>query len=165
MEGCIHYLAMVLVQLIYTRSDILIKLSLQEGLNLTVFVKGGYLLKSVEKPLVNVYDAKNYIGKTKPVHANWIKGSALILISHSAWLIPQFNKTLKSVRNLKLIRSFSSRARHFSSTFTAVVKLPQSDAPSSSFTFSSEGKENKNNSRAHDDSIYVKSSSSSSSKS
>ncbi|KAM1515625.1 hypothetical protein ACFX10_014705 [Malus domestica] len=41
----------------------------------------------------------------------------------------------------------SSRARHFSSTSTAVAKLRQSDAPFSSFTFSSEGKENKNNSR------------------
>ncbi|KAM1146665.1 hypothetical protein FF1_038494 [Malus domestica] len=196
MEGCTHYLAMVLVQLIYAGSYILIKLSLQDGLNQIVFVvyrhvlgmvligpfayvlerkqrpslsfsvaanifllallgptifmnvycaglayttatvgtalgnvvpaltflmavllrmeklkirsargqakvagtvfcicgsliftfwKGGHLLKGVEKPLINVYDAEKYISKTKRVHENWIKGSALILISHSAW--------------------------------------------------------------------------------
>ncbi|XP_068304884.1 WAT1-related protein At5g64700-like [Pyrus communis] len=205
MEGCTHYLAMVLVQLIYGGSDVLIKLSLQDGLNPIVFVvyrhvlamvfigpfayvlerkqrpsfsisaaanifllallgptifvnvycaglkytsatvasalsnviptltfltavllgmeklkirsargqakvagtifciggsliftfwKGGYLLKGVEKPLINVYDydAEKYIGRTKHVHENWIKGSALILISYiawSAWLILQ----------------------------------------------------------------------------
>ena len=58
------------------------------------FWKGGYLLKGVEKPLINVYgyDAEKYIGQTKHVHENWIKGSALILISYiawSAWLILQ----------------------------------------------------------------------------
>ncbi|KAM2014379.1 hypothetical protein ACFX16_045043 [Malus domestica] len=75
------------------------------------------------------------------------------------------NRTLKSVGNLKLIGSLSSRARPFSSTATATFEQPQSDGPSSSFTFSSDGKEDKNNSSAHDDSIYVKSPSSSSSKS
>ncbi|TQD86819.1 hypothetical protein C1H46_027583 [Malus baccata] len=52
-----------------------------------IFWKGGYLLKGVEKPLINVYDAEKYIGKTKPVHENWIKGSALILISYLAWIL------------------------------------------------------------------------------
>ncbi|CAL2234763.1 unnamed protein product [Prunus armeniaca] len=38
MEGCSYYLAMVLVQLIYGGSNILIKFSLAEGLNPIVFV-------------------------------------------------------------------------------------------------------------------------------
>ncbi|CAN6578731.1 unnamed protein product [Malus baccata var. baccata] len=158
MEGCTHYFAMVLVQLIYGGSDVLTKLSVQDGLNPVVFVvyrhvlamvligpfayffsgifyafplisskvscsviclplfrmkklkirstqgqakvagtifciggsliltfwKGGYLLKGVEKPLINVHNAEEY-GKIKHVQKNWIKGSALILISYIAW--------------------------------------------------------------------------------
>ncbi|KAM1025393.1 hypothetical protein ACFX15_037901 [Malus domestica] len=195
MEGCTHYLAMVLVQLIYGGSDVLIKLSLQDGLNPIVFVvyrhvlamvligpfayvlerkqrpsfsisaaanifllallgptifvnvycagltytsatvasalsnvippltfltavllgmeklkirsargqakvagtifciggsliftfwKGGYLLKGVEKTLINVHNAEEY-GKIKHVQENWIKGSALLLMSYTAW--------------------------------------------------------------------------------
>ncbi|XP_048422718.1 WAT1-related protein At5g64700-like [Pyrus x bretschneideri] len=56
------------------------------------FWKGGYLFKDVEKPLISVYNAKGSVGQIKHVQENWIKGSALILISHiacSAWLILQ----------------------------------------------------------------------------
>ncbi|KAB2609000.1 WAT1-related protein [Pyrus ussuriensis x Pyrus communis] len=56
------------------------------------FWKGGYLFKGVEKPLISVYNAKWSVGQIKHVQENWIKGSALILISHiacSAWLILQ----------------------------------------------------------------------------
>ncbi|KAM1788473.1 hypothetical protein ACFX11_038761 [Malus domestica] len=47
MEGCTHYLAMVLVQLIYAGSYILIKLSLQDGLNQIVFVVYRHVLGMV----------------------------------------------------------------------------------------------------------------------
>ncbi|KAM1296395.1 hypothetical protein ACFX2I_023239 [Malus domestica] len=72
------------------------------------------------------------------------------------------NRTLKSIGNSKLIGALSSRARHLSSAATA--EQPLSDGQSSLFTFSSDGKEDKSNRNAQDDSIYVKSPASSSSK-
>ncbi|KAH0984963.1 hypothetical protein GBA52_012140 [Prunus armeniaca] len=70
------------------------------------------------------------------------------------------NRTLKSIGNSKLITALSSRSRHFSSI--AAVEQPHSDGPSSSFSFSSDGQENKNNRNNQDDSIHIKPSSSSS---
>ncbi|KAM2486602.1 hypothetical protein COP2_039648 [Malus domestica] len=54
------------------------------GSLILTFWKGGYRLKGVEKPLINVHNAEEY-GKIKHVQKNWIKGSALILISYIAW--------------------------------------------------------------------------------
>ncbi|KAF3444521.1 hypothetical protein FNV43_RR14213 [Rhamnella rubrinervis] len=59
--------------------------------------------------------------------------------------------TLNWIRNPSLIKVISSRACLFSSTATA--EQPQSEGPSSSFTFSSDGQELNNN---KDESIYVK---------
>ncbi|CAN6578726.1 unnamed protein product [Malus baccata var. baccata] len=47
MEGCTHYLAMVLVQLIYAGSYILIKLSLHDGLNQIVIIVYRHVLGMV----------------------------------------------------------------------------------------------------------------------
>ncbi|XP_048320139.2 WAT1-related protein At5g07050 [Ziziphus jujuba] len=48
------------------------------------FWKGGHLLKGfVEKPLINIHAGS--VGDFKHSKQNWIKGSALILISHIAW--------------------------------------------------------------------------------
>ncbi|KAK2664458.1 hypothetical protein Ddye_003032 [Dipteronia dyeriana] len=51
------------------------------------FWKGHYLFKSfVERPLINMYVTKEAsVGKLNHARENWIKGSALILISHIAW--------------------------------------------------------------------------------
>ncbi|XP_050151868.1 WAT1-related protein At5g64700-like [Malus sylvestris] len=54
------------------------------GSLILTFWKGGYMLKGVEKPLINVHNAEEY-GKIKHVQKNWIKGFALILISYIAW--------------------------------------------------------------------------------
>lgn len=59
--------------------------------------------------------------------------------------------TLSSIRNPTLVKAFPCRAFLFSSTVTA--EQPQSEGPSSSFTFSSEGQEFNNN---KEESIYVK---------
>ena len=49
------------------------------------FWKGGLLLKSfVEKPLVNIHGNSTSHSNTY-YRDNWIKGSALILISYVAW--------------------------------------------------------------------------------
>ncbi|XP_065876141.1 WAT1-related protein At1g43650-like [Euphorbia lathyris] len=59
------------------------------GSMIFIFWKGGFVYKSIEeRPLINIY---NYATKPQITH-NWIKGSALILVSHfawSAWLIFQ----------------------------------------------------------------------------
>ncbi|KAH7513653.1 hypothetical protein FEM48_Zijuj11G0003700 [Ziziphus jujuba var. spinosa] len=48
------------------------------------FWKGGHLLKGfVEKPLINIQAGS--VGGFKHTKQDWIKGSALILISHIAW--------------------------------------------------------------------------------
>ncbi|KAM0982050.1 hypothetical protein COP1_015081 [Malus domestica] len=47
MEGCTHYLAMVLVQLVYGGSNVVIKLSLQKGLHPIVSMVYGHVLPMV----------------------------------------------------------------------------------------------------------------------
>ncbi|TXG50808.1 hypothetical protein EZV62_023332 [Acer yangbiense] len=51
------------------------------------FWKGHYLFKSsVERPLINMYVTKETsVSKLNYAKENWIKGSALIFISHIAW--------------------------------------------------------------------------------
>ncbi|WCJ28507.1 nodulin MtN21 /EamA-like transporter family protein [Euphorbia peplus] len=62
------------------------------GSMIFIFWKGGFVYKSIEdRPLVNVDYATKHGGHVNH-NGNWIKGSALILVSHfawSAWLILQ----------------------------------------------------------------------------
>lgn len=72
------------------------------------FWKGGFLYKSFEeRPLISIHSSKDHA----VVKENWIKGSALILISHiawSAWLILQVNNfctsyIFKSCEHMKIM--------------------------------------------------------------
>ncbi|PON44054.1 ATP12, ATPase F1F0-assembly protein [Parasponia andersonii] len=73
---------------------------------------------------------------------------------------PLMNRTLTSIRNPSLLKSLSSWARSFNSV--AAAERPQSDGPSSSFTFSSDGQEPRNETTSNDESIYLKAPSSNS---
>ncbi|XP_061983649.1 WAT1-related protein At4g08290-like isoform X2 [Populus nigra] len=54
------------------------------------FWKGGYLFKSFEnRALINIYSTKGSAGEYRHAKENWIKGSALIHVAWSAWLILQ----------------------------------------------------------------------------